>query len=159
MPQLPDLSEGGGFTIEMSLRFDDILAPQTVLNAFGSDNKGFSVQLVPEGTLQLTFGDGKRRTQWYTDPYEVLTQGKLHHVVFIVDGGPNIITVLVDGQLLDGGEHRQYGWTRFPAEMGDISTAVPLTIPADMKGELFCLRVYNRYLRTSEAIANYHAGL
>jgi hypothetical protein len=63
----------------------------------------------------------------------------------------------VDGVLCDGGDHRQYGWGRFDAELGDVSGSGRLRLAPSMKGRLHGLRLYDRYLRTSEAIASYHA--
>ena len=34
------------------------------------------------------------------------------NVAFVVDGGPKIVTVIVDGILNDGGPVRDYGWGR-----------------------------------------------
>lgn len=37
----------------------------------------------------------------------MLHPGESHHVTGIVDGGPRIITFLVDGVLCDGGDERR----------------------------------------------------
>ncbi|MEJ2701473.1 MAG: hypothetical protein P8Z79_03425, partial [Sedimentisphaerales bacterium] len=81
-----------------------------------------------------------------------------HHVVYIVDGGPKIISVLVDGVLCDGGTHRQYGWGRFPEQLGDINGPNQLEIAPGFDGQVKYLRIYNRPLRTSEAVGNFRAG-
>ena len=54
----------------------------------------------------------------------------------------------------DGGKVRQYGWGRLPTEMGDVKTGGTAQIASSVS----LLRLYNRPLRTSEAIANFHAG-
>ena len=48
----------------------------------------------------------------------------------------------------DGGQHRQYGWGRWRGELGTVLEAGPLAAGPSLKS----LRVYDRYLRTSEAI-------
>ena len=76
----------------------------------------------------------------------------------IVDARAKVITFVVDGVLCDGGSARQYGWGRYEKGLRDVSGCGKLRIAPSLKGKLRSLRVYARYLRTSEAVANYHAG-
>ena len=66
--------------------------------------------------------------------------------------------MVVDGVLCDGGQASSYGWGRFAPELGDVRGSDRLRIRPSFTGELKRLRVYNRHLRTSEAIANFHVG-
>jgi hypothetical protein len=75
-----------------------------------------------------------------------------------VDGGPKIITFVVDGVLCDGGSSRQYGWGRFPDALGSVNGSVPPRVAPWPKGVVKALRVHNRPLRVSEAVASYRAG-
>jgi hypothetical protein len=84
-----------------------------------------------------------------------LEAGKLHHVVVVVDGGPKIITFVVDGCLCDGGEFRQFGWGRFSPHLRSANGGKTLRVGPALKA----LRIYNRALRTSEAVGNFRAGL
>jgi hypothetical protein len=86
-----------------------------------------------------------------------LRAGRWQHVAVIVDAGPRIVSFLVDGVFNDGGALREYGWGRFPKELGDVN-AGEARIGGKLFGELARLRVYNRYLRTSEAVGNWRAG-
>ena len=45
----------------------------------------------------------------------------------------------------------------FPGELGDVNGTGQVQVAPSVQGTLSRLRVYNRYLRTSEAIGNYHA--
>ena len=157
MPKLPNLTTGG-FTIDLWLTFNDLSPGQIVLDSRNDTGKGIALTTTHNGTLQLYISDSKHKATWDCYP-DLLKAGTLHHVVFIVDGGPKIISVVVDGMLCDGGEHRQYGWSRFDKEMGDINGSGKLTIAPSFKGRLKSLRIYNRYLRTSEAIANFQSYL
>ena len=65
---------------------------------------------------------------------------------------------MVDGVLCDGGTSRQYGWGRFSKELGDVSGSGKLQIAPSLKGQLKSVRLYDRYLRTSEAVGNFRAG-
>ena len=72
----------------------------------------------------------------------------------IIDAGPKIITFVIDGRLCDGGASRQFGWGRYPQPLGDVSGSGELHVAPPVEK----LRIYRRYLRTSEAIGNFHAG-
>jgi hypothetical protein len=89
--------------------------------------------------------------------------GQRHHVVIVVDGGPKIITFVVDGVLGDGGEERQFGWGRFSPNLrapNPDPTAGPDSKPkVRIDAAVASLRIYNRALRTSEAVGNWRAGM
>ena len=76
----------------------------------------------------------------------------------IVDGGPKIITFIVDGVLCDGGEIRQFGWGCFNKDLSDINGAERVQVAPTLSGRLTVLRIYDRYLRTSETVGNFRAG-
>ena len=71
-----------------------------------------------------------------------------------VDGGPKIITFMVDGVLCDGGDQRQFGWGRYSPTLRTPNGAEMLKIAPAIRS----VRIYNRALRTSEAGGNYRAG-
>ncbi|HUU60364.1 MAG TPA: hypothetical protein VMZ50_12525, partial [Phycisphaerae bacterium] len=81
-----------------------------------------------------------------------------HHAAVIVDGGPKIISFVVDGRFCDGGEWRQFGWGRFSPDLRGAGGSDTLRIGPALRGEIKALRIYNRPLRTSEAVANFKAG-
>jgi hypothetical protein len=157
MPELPNLSAGAGCTIELWLSFRDLKAGQIVLDSRDENGKGLALATDEAGTLRLDLSDGERECGWDCDP-GLLKTNTMHHVVYIVDGGPKIISVLVDGVLCDGGTHRQYGWGRFPEQLGDINGPNQLEIAPGFDGQVKYLRIYNRPLRTSEAVGNFRAG-
>lgn len=158
MPKLPDLTNGCGFTIELWIRFDDLVGGQVVLGSRDERGKGIALTTTELGTLRLDLNDGEHKAGWDCDQH-LLKVNTLHHLVFIVDGGSKIISLLVDGALCDGGTHRRYGWSRFRKELGDINGASKLKIAPSMNSELRSLRIYDRYLRTSEAVGNFQAGV
>jgi hypothetical protein len=71
-----------------------------------------------------------------------------------VDGGPKIITFMVDGVLCDGGTERQFGWGRFSPHLRSLNGAGKVKVDSAVRS----LRVYSRALRTSEAVGNFRAG-
>ena len=106
-------------------------------------------------------GDGQTESTWDSDPgtHEgTLKVGKWQHVSVIVDSGPKIITFVVDGILNDDGAVRQHGWGRFKPELDDVNGASKAKLAPKLFGELKAFRIYNQYLRTSEAVGNFRAG-
>ena len=157
LPRPFDLADTGGLSLDFWIEFDDLGAGQIVLDGRADDGRGIAVRTTESGTLQVELNDGRQQLAWDTDP-GVLAPGKLHHVAIIVDAGPRIVSFVVDGQLLDGGQARSHGWTRYENPLGDLSGSGKLRLAPLLNGQLKHLRVYQRYLRTSEAIANFHAG-
>ncbi len=100
----------------------------------------------------FSMNDGRNTAAWDCDR-GLLKPGKLHHLVMIADAGPKIIAAVVDGQLCDGGRFRWKGWGHWQANLATVLAAGPLRIGPMLKS----LRLYDRYLRTSEAVANYNA--
>ncbi|MFW5682580.1 MAG: exo-alpha-sialidase [Phycisphaeraceae bacterium] len=158
----------GGFTLELRLRFADWEPWQMVFDSRDEEGRGMTVMTTDRGTLKLslmgrTYGEpgsrwsgGLCESSWDTDP-GVLMGGQTHHVTFIVDGGPKLITVVVDGVLCDGGDVRQFGWGRFHPNLKDANGAERAAVAPDFTGEVQRLRLYDRPLRTAEAVANHRA--
>ena len=157
MPKLPDLSKRGGFAVDLWIRIADLKGPQTILDSRqGGKGKGLVVTKTRDGTLAVAFSDGTRTGTWDVDK-GLPKAGRLHHVVFIVDGGPGVVSCVVDGRFCDGGaQGRQFGWGRFDRKIGAAGGGT-LKIPAGAGANITRLRIYNRYLRTSEAVANFRA--
>jgi hypothetical protein len=117
-------------------------------------------------TVRLTLRDGQSESAWESDPW-ALAGRRPQHLVAIVDGGPKVISFVVNGRLCDGGLSRQYGWGRIGSQVGDVNGAGTLRLtpgegatPGEKGGaRLLSLRVYTRALRTSEAVGNWRAGL
>ena len=157
MPPLPSLAAGGGFSVDFWIRRNDSAIGQIVLDSRDEQGKGIAVTTAEHNTLRIEMNDGKKSGFWSCDR-DLVAPGDWHHVAMIVDGGPNVISMVVDGLLCDGGRASTYGWGRFTPELGHVRGSDRLRIRPSFTGELKRLRVYNRYLRTSEAIANFHAG-
>ncbi|MEO6808309.1 MAG: sialidase family protein [Isosphaeraceae bacterium] len=163
MPKLPDLSQRGGFTLEFWVKFDELTAGQTILNTRVDKGKGRGVRLETSdrSTIRLVLNDGKTEAVWDSDPgtHEgTLKVGPWQHVVATVDAGPRIITFLVDGTLNDGGAVREFGWGRFAPELGDLNGLEKVDLAPTLLGQIKGLRIYDRPLRTSEAVSNWRSG-
>ena len=101
--------------------------------------------------------DSRSESRWDCDP-GLLPPDRDHHAVIVVDGGPRIISFVVDGVLCDGGGVRPFGWGRFSPYLNNVNSGAPLRVGSALGGEVTSLRIYDRYLLTAEAIANFEAG-
>lgn len=142
-----------GFSVEVRLKLKSLDAGQVLLDNRTPEGKGFCLQTVAGGAVEIVLNDGRSESRWASDP-GLLQAGQRHHVVAIVDGGPKIITFVVDGRLCDGGASRQFGWGRFHPHFRGPSGDATLRIGSGAPGEIESLRIYRRALRTSEAIGN-----
>ncbi|MBM4153552.1 MAG: hypothetical protein FJ221_00775 [Lentisphaerae bacterium] len=163
MPHLPSLAGGGGYTVETWLKLSDLAPGQILLDSRDEQGKGIVLSTADKARLEFAMSDGQNSVRWDTDP-NMLKPGILHHVVFIIDGGPKLISVVVDGLLCDGGNDpdRPYGYGRFlkglsddlKEDIADTTGAPNLRVGPMIQR----VRLYDRYLRTTEAIGNYRAG-
>jgi hypothetical protein len=161
MPTLPSLSQGG-FTIEFWVRLREMTKEQVFLDARDAQGKGIAITTSDFSTYRLTMHDGTIEFSWDSDAGTALGTmrvGEWQHVAFVVDGGPKIVSVIVDGLFNDGGPVRDFGWGRFDPATGDVNGASKAKVASGVLGEVKLLRIYNRYLRTSEVVGNWRAGL
>lgn len=142
-----------GFSIDLWLQLDSLAPGQALLDSRDRSDAGILVATGSGGTIAVTLNDGRSESSWRSDR-GVIQAGKLQHAVITVDGGPKIITFVVNGVLCDGGDERQFGWGRFSSDLRTPEGAPALKIAPAVKS----LRVYNRALRTSEAVGNFRAG-
>jgi hypothetical protein len=155
MPRI-DLRQSSGVSLELWVRFGDLGAGQVLLDSRDAGGKGIALTMAEPGTLRLSLSDGQTKASWDCDA-DVLKAGVWHHIVAIVDAHPKLITFVVDGFVCNGGEARVFGWGRVTGDLGDVSGSGILQLAPSVKGELRSVRVYNRYLRTSEAMGNHLA--
>lgn len=158
MPALPVLMPSSGFAIDCRVEFETIRSGQILLDSRTDAGRGLCLQTTDRGTVETVLNDGQTEVRWDCDPGQ-LGAGQLHHIVVSIDGGPRIITFVVDGRLCDGAEHRRFGWGRLGPDLRHANGSENLRIAPRLAGRIHSLRIYDRYLRTSEAVGNYRAGL
>jgi hypothetical protein len=142
-----------GFSVELAFHLDALAPGQTLLDSRTPDGQGFCLQTAAHGAIEIVLNDGRTENRWSCDP-GLIHADKTQHLVAVVDAGPKIVTFVVDGKLDDGGDWRQFGWGRFSPHLRGVRGADSLRIASCVKG----VRLYNRALRTSEAVGNYRAG-
>ena len=161
MPKLPSL-QGSGFTIEFWIRLSELTEEQIILDARDGGTRGIAIATSDHSTLAIALNDGVHQAAWDSDPgiqEGTLRTGAWQHIAFVVDGGPKIITVIVDGILNDGGPLRDYGWGRFHSELDDVNGLASAKVGVGIFGAIRLLRIYDRPLRTSEVVGNWRAGM
>ncbi|MDH4116015.1 MAG: glycoside hydrolase [Acidimicrobiia bacterium] len=160
-PVLVDPRTGGGFTLLVVVGGHRgaktlVSALSSVTSALGEEptdrriTKGYTIAITAEGELELMVTNGFGATLEHTTrTASGIWDGNEHTVAFIVDGGPKVVSVVVDEWLDDGGEHPQ-GWAFFPPEIGEVGGS-DVTFP--LGSGLSRFLVYDRPLLTTEAIA------
>ena len=139
----------GGFSVEL---WANAAPGDMLLDNRTPDGRGFALRVVEGGAVEIILNDGRTESRWASDPGSV-SAGEIHHVAAVVDGGPKIVTFVIDGKLNDGGDARQFGWGRYNPYLRSVNGG-PLKIGPHVQQ----VRVYDRYLRTSEAVAAFRAG-
>jgi Concanavalin A-like lectin/glucanases superfamily/BNR repeat-like domain len=161
LPRLPGLTDGGGFTLDFRVRFRELSPGQVLFDARDASGRGIAITTTDRSTLQILLNDGQTTSTWDSDPGTYpgsLRVGYWQHITVVVDSGPRIITWIVDGVLNDGGAVRDFGWGRFSPALTDVNGATKAKLAQVLFGELAEFRIYNRYLRTSEAVGNFRAS-
>jgi hypothetical protein len=143
-----------GFTIDLDMTLAKLDAGQTLVDNRTAEGKGFLLKTVKDGTIEIVLNDGRTENVWTSDP-DMVQAGKPGHVSVIVDGGPKIISFVVDGKFCDGGTFRQFGWGRYSPNLRSANGGPKVRIGDAVSR----LRIYGRALRTAEAIQNYRGDL
>jgi len=157
IPARLDLRRTGGLAIELWLRLESVAAAQVLLDSRTPTGHGLLIETAAGGAVRIRLDDGQASAAWECDP-GLLQPGRLHHVAAIVDAGPRIITFVLDGVFSDGGSARPCGWGRYPKDLGDVGGSGSLRVGGPAGARIERLRLYGRFLRTSEAVAHCRAG-
>jgi len=152
----PREAGAGSLTIDLAVRFADLAPGQVLLDSRDAAGRGYCLRTCEGGAVRFEMSDGWQAAYWDCDA-GLLKPDTLHHIVVVVDGHAKVICFVVDGVLNDGGAQRQFGFGRFNPTLKDVSGGRELRIAPALHGELWHVRLYNRALRTSEAVGNFRA--
>ncbi|MFM8311324.1 MAG: hypothetical protein ACKOAZ_05420 [Ilumatobacteraceae bacterium] len=167
-PALADLRARGGVTVVVRIAGTGaaargrclVQAFSTVTAALGEEptsatvTKGYSVTVRDDGELELYVTDGFGTEVRHSTRIAMSSNvwdGGEHLVGFVLDGGPKVVSAVVDERLDDGGSDPQ-GWAFFPAALGEVGGS-ELVVEPNATGVLRELRVYDRALLTTELVA------
>jgi hypothetical protein len=146
----------GALTVDVTVQFSDLAAGQVILDSRDDAGRGYVLRTTDRGAVRFEMCDGWQAAFWDSDA-GLLKTSTLHHIAAIVDGRSKVMSFVIDGALNDGGAERQFGWGRFSPNIKDISGGRDLRVATDLHGDLRQVRIYNRALRTSDAVANFLA--
>ena len=149
------LDEGGSFSVDLWVRVAEPHPGAILVENPPVEGRGFSLTVGRNAGIHFEMSDGWQAGLWESDPEVLATPGP-HHIVLTVDGGPKVITYVIDGSLCDGGPARPFGWGRFSRSMKQVWGSAEVRFPA-AQARILHARIYNRYLRTNEAVANFEA--
>jgi hypothetical protein len=147
-----------GFTLELWLSLPELKKGTVLLDNRTNNGQGLCLEIEDDGTVGIILNDGRTENRWYCEP-GILKPRKLHHIGIVVDGGPKIISFIIDGKFCDGGDYRQFGWGRFSSDLRHVNGEDILRVAKKDEAEIRILRIYGRALMTTELIGNYRAGL
>jgi hypothetical protein len=104
----------------------------------GQDNTGGEHQQLYSDHRQTAIPTGWMEQRITSEP--CMKPGK-NHVVINIDGGPRVVSFIVNGHFCDGGEYRQFGWQRFSPYFRHVNWSERWTV-----SNVDQLKVYNRIL-------------
>lgn len=140
-----------GFSIETWI--SNIPSNGTVLfDNRSSNGSGYIMTVIENNRVKFEISDGMSVSSWSCD-FEVLPEGR-NHIIVTVDGGPKIISYVINGRFNDGGNDRQFGFGRYNTNLRNVDGCGTIRIDECIS----VLRVYDRVLMTVEAVSNYNAG-
>jgi hypothetical protein len=135
------ISTNAGIALELDLMFDS-LKNISLINGQRADGRGVALNISADGCLELLLNDGWMEQRITSEP--CLKTGK-NHVVINIDGGPNVVSFIANGQFCDGGEYRQFGWQRFSPYFRHVNWSEKWIV-----NHVDQLKVYDHILMTAE---------
>lgn len=137
-----------GFALSFLLNVPQERSEQVLLDNRSDSEAGWAVSFRNRGVF-LTLSDGQT-TSLHESDRGLLIPGNVHAVSIIVDGGPKIVSFVIDETFCDGGSQKQFGWSRFSPHLKNVAGSSKLKVSSHVQG----LRICGRALMTCEAIAS-----
>lgn len=135
-----------GFSVELCIKAG--AEPGVLADNRKPGGRGFAVELTEDRTIRAVLNDGRSESHWTS--CTSLNEKADSHAVVIIDGGPKVILLVINGIFDDGGEQRQFGFGMFhPFFQSPNGAELRIGTHVSM------LRIYSRALLTAEAVALY----
>ena len=145
-------STRNSFALELVVSLDELNAGN-IIEGRRADGRGIALNVTSGGGLELIMNDGSMEQRMTSEP--CLKTGEPMHIVVNVDGGPRIVSFIVNGRFCDGGEYRQFGWQRFSPCFKHVNWRKTWETGKALNGKLRQLKVHNRVIMTAEAVRNW----
>lgn len=167
IPWLGQVASGNGFAIELDFDAGDLSQPQVLFDtrlaktpkpdhgARLHRGQGIRVTVLTDGQIEVMLDDVASKVV-HQSGNRVIRAGERHHIVVNVDAGSKVLSLVVDGDLIDGGPE-PYGFLRLSPFFNEINGEKAMRVPDN--ANLHRIRIYDRHLTTTEAIGNWRAGV
>ena len=139
-----DLRRGFSFCLRVAV--PESGEAQVLLDNRTGSGRGWMLRTTTDGRVELIMSDGQTIALQISEA-GLLQPGKEQALAVIVDGGPKIVSFMVDGAFCDGGHERQYGWSRFSPFLCNANGSTKLQVDPSVKG----LKIFERALMSCEA--------
>lgn len=138
-----------GFSLEIVFSINSSSA--ILMGAWDVSFGGIRLETTKSGSIVLALSDGRSECVWSPAEPLLRNDGK-NHLVIVVDGGPKIISAIVNGVFCDGGEVKQFGWGRYSPHLRTF----PAKLPIYFDQNVLEARLYPRPLLHTEAMTLFH---
>jgi hypothetical protein len=142
-----DLRTGCSFLLRLCMT--NVIPGQVLFCSRTRDGAGYMLETAEQGSVKMSFSDGRTAHHWTSDR-GLISPGKTHHIGIILDGGPKLVLILVDGILNDGAGLRQFGWGRFSPNLQHVRGGETVQIAPHIQD----FRLFDRALRVTEVIGD-----
>ncbi|RNC82268.1 MAG: exo-alpha-sialidase [Phycisphaera sp.] len=147
-PGSVSLHEEEGLTISASVSAGAREADSIIAECASQFGARWSIKWHGIDRIEIELRENHEVVSWLSDPIPIESDLPLH-IVMTIDGGPRLLTLVINGKLHDGAGQRQYGWARIPDSFDQIS------LSPSSRDEVV---VFGRPLTTSEALELYKAS-
>jgi len=145
------LDKRSGLTIEFISSYADCAHDIDVFTTFNINNCGIKVTLTSEGSVKIILGDGQTVSLCESD--KNLIRNSLNHIAIIIDGGPKVISFILNGKFSIGDDGRNFGWGRFSPNMLHCNGANTCITDETIER----LYIYDKTLMVSELVCKMKA--
>ena len=156
-PLYPFTAVGQGAAVVLVLEGHEQAAEGDVLlDSRGAQGQGLLVAVGAQASVVVNVSDGRAHGSLATgaDCTQLLQQPGRHVLGIVLDAGPLVLTMMVDGLLCDGGGVQPAGWTWLPP-LGSLAGSTSAKVAPSYHGHVVAGTIYPAMLRTSELVAAY----
>ncbi len=142
-----------GFAVDFWIEIDKF-SDSVIFEGLNKYDINLELRLDHDGDLLFTMNKDTNKVMLRSDPKR-LREGIKHHVAILIDPGPNICYMIIDGSICDGGGVRTFGFEWLSDIV--IDSQINRLVLHEYGGTLHKLRVYNKPILASQMVNNYTA--
>ncbi|MFO7637183.1 MAG: hypothetical protein R6W96_07725 [Clostridia bacterium] len=138
-----------GFTLDFVFDASSLTDGEILFENMDMEGGGVQAVFQKDGSIGFSMGDGRTGCLFHSDRHGL--QKGINCVTIIVDGGPKILSFVVNGSFQDGGRDRRCGWQRFSPNLYHVQGRKDMTVSSGVRR----MRIYARALMVREACINH----